>query len=418
MKPEYIKKKGRFQTVIVACLATLIFGGAVGFGGSQLLIEVLKITDSSSSAQKTPSGRSSPKDVDRSNLPDVLQQPDSEYNSGEESGTGVPKTQSGKRKLEFGEEYNAEELYAELSDTVVGIKTASSGNKTFDAVTADIIGSGVVISEEGFIITCAHVVGDAKKVFVVLDDYDDPTAVPHEYEAKVYGSDIPSDLAILKIERNEPFKFAEIGKSDDLRPGQTVVAIGNPVGLIKTMTQGIVSGLQRDLGDNPYMLPSIQTDAALNPGNSGCPLFNMRGEVVGIVNIKLVYDTQIDNLGFAISIDEAMPIISDLTQNGAVTSRPMLGIKGREVVPYFDDVSGFLIESVSPGTPAAESGLSRGDIIIAINGEEVEVAADIQNILKDLSIGDVVTVKVIRYNNFGETNEMEFKFALTSATID
>ncbi|MCL1904069.1 MAG: trypsin-like peptidase domain-containing protein [Oscillospiraceae bacterium] len=408
MKPEYIKKKGRFQTVFISCLATIIFGGAVGFGGSWLLTEVVKIVDISSSSQVQSNGgkRAAAKDnVDRNNIPDVLLQP--ELDNSNEAAFEKPPVHE--RELRSGD-YNAAELYADLNDTVVGIKTGAGDE-------SGIVGSGVIISEDGFIITCAHVVDGSEKIFVVIDDYNDPSAKPHEYEATLYGSDTPSDLAVLKIERDEAFKYAEIGKSSDLRIGQTVVAIGNPVGLIKTMTQGIISGLQRELDDgNPYMLPSIQTDAALNPGNSGCPLFNMQGEVIGIVNIKLVYDTAIDNLGFAISIDEAMPIITDLTQFGAVTTRAMLGITGREVIPYYDDFSGFLVETVRPGTPAAESGLARNDIIIAINGKDVATAADIQNIIKDLSIGDVVTVKVIRYNNFGESNEIEIKFALTNAT--
>jgi serine protease Do len=405
MKREYIKKKGRFQTVLVACLITIAFGGAVGLGGARLFIDVMRIVDGNySGTQRPQSTRAS--DIDRNNIPDILDGVP-EINSADNTSRTPPPT----RPLAAGEEYSAAELYEMLSDTVVGIKLVSTG-----IVPSEIIGSGVVISEDGFIITCAHVVNDADKVVVVVDDYDDPTAKPHEYEAVVYGSDVPSDLAVIKIERDEPFKYAEIGSSSGLRIGETVVAIGNPVGLIKTMTQGIVSGLQRDLGDNPYMLPSIQTDAALNPGNSGCPLFNMRGEIVGIVNIKLVYGSQLDNLGFAISIDEAMPIITELTRHGFVTSRAMLGITGREVSTlYGSEFDGFLVETVRQGTPAAQSGLSRGDIIIAINSSSVEAAADVQNILKELSVGDTVTVKVIRYNNYGESNEMEFRFALTSS---
>ncbi|MCL2071224.1 MAG: trypsin-like peptidase domain-containing protein [Oscillospiraceae bacterium] len=395
MKRVYIKKKGKFKTVLITCLATVVFGGAVGLGGSQLLIEALQITDN---FQRNPTPRS---DINRDNLPDVFN------STAAAESPGLPSTRSPLSSTQ----YTAEEIYEMLSDTVVGIKTASMGISE----TSEVIGSGVVISEDGFIITCAHVIDGASKVVVVVDDYDNPNALPHEYEATVYGSDSPSDLAVIKIERDEPFSYAKIGNSSDLAPGQTVVAIGNPVGLMKTVTQGIVSGLQRDLGDNPYMLPSIQTDAALNPGNSGCPLFNMRGEIVGIVNSKLVYGSQLDNLGFAISITEAMPIITELTSHGFVTSRAMLGITGRELSPMYGEPEGFWVETVRPGTPAAESGLSRGDIIISINGEKVAVASDIQSIMKDLNVGDVVTVRVIRYNNFGESQELDIKFALTSA---
>ena len=401
MKKDYIKRKAKLTTAIAACAATIIFGASIGFGGSQLLVEAMRVADGygQNSPRVSPN---IPDDIDRVNVPDVLKPGGSDSN-GETSGS------SNISSVRPGEEMNAEELYAKLSDTVVGIKITQRGSSEL----TDIIGSGVIISEDGFIITCAHVIDDAEKVFVVVDDYDDPNAKPHEYEAMVYGFDSPSDLAVIKItNEDKKFKYAEIGRSSELRTGQTVVAIGNPLGLVKTMTQGIISGLQRDLNDNPYMLPSIQTDAALNPGNSGCPLFNMRGEIVGIVNIKLVYGTQLDNLGFAISIDEAMPIISELTQHGAVTTRAMLGITGRE---YSWEIQGFLVETIRQGTPAAKSGLARGDIITAINGTTVAVASDIQNILKDLSIGDEVTVRVVRHNNYGDAQNMEFKFELTRA---
>jgi serine protease Do len=410
MKKEqnYIKRTGRMQTVVASCLATIVFGAVVGFGGSQLLVEAMRIADGSHSAQRNQS-RGAAGDVDRSNLPDVFTQPDTEFNSADNNSD----VSESARDTSSGEYYTAAELYEKLSDTVVGIKIAAAGQS--ETAEIPIVGSGVIITEDGFIITCAHVVDGADKVFVVADDNDET----HEFEAAVYGSDSHTDLAIIKIERDAPFKFAKIGSSSDLRIGDTVVAIGNPVGLIKTMTQGIVSGLQRDLGENPFMLPSIQTDAALNPGNSGCPLFNMRGEIVGIVNIKLVYGSQLDNLGFAISITEAMPIIAELTQHGAVTSRPMLGITGREVSALFgSEYDGFLVETVRPGTPAARSGLSRNDIIIAINGESVAFASDIQSIMKDLNVGDTVTVTVVRYNNYGESQELDLMFALTSTSME
>jgi serine protease Do len=339
---------------------------------------------------------SNPTNADRENLPDVLRNP-SENNV----------TTRGNND----DEYTAAQLFAKFSDTVVGIKLGHSRETT------GIVGSGVVISEEGFILTCEHVIRDADKVIVVLDDYDDPT-VKHEFEATVFGADRATDLAVIKIEGDKPFKYAAIGGSSNLVPGQIVVAIGNPVGLEKTITQGIISGLQRDIDENnAYMLPSIQTDAALNPGNSGGPLFDMHGNVVGIVNIKLV-STSLDNLGFAISIDEALPIIEDLAKNGNVTTRPMLGITAREISPWDTSTSvdeGLVVETVRPGTPAAESGLSRGDIIVRVDGESVASIADIQNVIKHKGVGDEVELTVIRYNNYGERSRFRLKFGLTTA---
>jgi len=397
---DYIKKKGKIKTAIAACLATMIFGGAVGFGSSQLLIGIMEATNAYQ--RMAGSQGESPSDsLNRDNLPAVLN-PDSEEKTVNTETSVITPGSSGS-------EYTAAELFEKLSDTIVGIKVGSRPD--------DIIGSGVMISEEGFIITCAHVVDGADKVVVVVDDYKNPKK-QHEYDAIVFGSDAPTDLAVIKVERKEAFRFAAIGGSSELKVGQAVVAIGNPLGLEKTITQGIVSGLQRDLGENPYMIPSIQTDAALNPGNSGGPLFDMSGNVVGIVNIKLVYGSQLDNLGFAISIDEARPVIEDLAENGNVTTRAMLGITARELSPYdyLEGVKeGLLVDTVRPGTPAAESGLSRGDIITRIDGEKVASVSDIQKIIKDKKVGDSVDVTVIRYNNFGESSTIKISFALTGS---
>jgi serine protease Do len=382
---KYIMKKGKLRTVIAACLATVVLGSAVGFGSSQIIIDVMRIIADENRSNNTPSAISL-------------------------SAAGI--TTSGTTD---GDELTAIELYARLSDTVVGIKVVNR----FGEIT-DIIGSGVLTSADGFIITCAHVIDGAQEVWVVVDDYEE-AGVQHEYEATVLGADTPTDLAMLKIERDMQFKFARIGKSSELMVGQSVVAIGNPLGLHKTMTKGIVSGLGRDLGENTYMLPSIQTDAALNPGNSGCPLFDMYGNIVGIVNIKLVSGSSIDNLGFAISIDEAQPVLAELVEHGLVFSRAMLGITALEITPYnrakFGGAVeyGMEVETIRAGTPAAASGLSRGDVIIAIDGNKVANVGDIQSIVKNKSVGDNITVTVIRFDNQGKSTEINITFALTNA---
>jgi len=406
-KIEYIKKHGKLKTIIIGCLATLIVGTAIGYGSSQIFIAITDIIDDGLSM--SPRSNPSPSDnVDRSNLPDIF-----EYNSANAVNPTAPSSSPPPDG-----EYSGMELFAKMSDTVVGIKILRSG--IIGEGMTDVIGSGVIISDDGFIITCAHVIDDAQKVMVVVDDYDDPT-VQHEYEAKIYGSDVPTDLAVLKVERKDAFRFARIGNSATLKVGQNVAAIGNPLGLEKTMTKGIVSGLQRDLRENTYMLPSIQTDAALNPGNSGCPLFDMQGRIVGIVNIKLVYGSQPDNLGFAISINDAMPIIDDLMKHGYVTSRAMLGITAQEITSMnmrtlgVSVESGLYVETIRKGTPAAQSDLSRGDVITKIDGEKVATITDVQKIIKDKSVGDDVEVTIMRYDNQGDGKEMKLTFALASA---
>jgi len=381
---KYINKS-KFKTAVAACLVTVIFGTIVGYGSSQLVIGIMQLVDGNSSVSQL---RRNPNNPNRNFLVSDI--------------TTLGTTD---------EELSGVELFERLSDTVVGIKLVNKGSSE----PTDIIGSGVITSFDGFIITCAHVIENADKVIVVVDDYDDP-AVSHEYEAEVLGEDKPTDLAVLKITRDEVFKYAKIGRSSDLKVGQYVAAIGNPVGMYKTMTKGIISGLQRDLKENAYMLPSIQTDAALNPGNSGCPLFDMYGNVVGIVNIKLVSGSNIDNLGFAISIDEAQQVISELVAHGLVSSRPMLGIEAQEISAYnraiYGVEHGLIVIKVREGSPAAAAGLSRDDVIIKIDGQDVKVISDIQNITKEKSVGDIVTVTVVRHDRIGRSEEIEIKFAL------
>ncbi|MCL2633057.1 MAG: trypsin-like peptidase domain-containing protein [Oscillospiraceae bacterium] len=408
MNNETVNKKGKLSTVIIITLAVILVSGAIGFGGSQLHIGIINILEGSYPRGGT-TYEISTFDRNRDSLPFIPENTSftADFTPAVDTLTAPANTTP----------YTGRELYKAVSDTVVGIKIYQSG---WFAGETDVIGSGVIFTTDGFVITCEHVIAGAEKVYVVVNDYDDPS-IKHEYEAVVYGADQPTDLAVLKIERKEPFKAAAIGFSSELEVGQYVFAIGNPVGLEKTMTMGIVSGLQRDLGDETYELPSIQTDAALNMGNSGCPLFDEFGNVVGIVNKKIVYYSQIDNLGFAISIDEAKPIINELMLNGAVTNRPMLGITAREINPYnymsfgVDVTEGLYVDSVRQGSPAAESGLSRGDIIIKIDGKDVASVYEVQSVIKSKSAGDIVEVTIIRYDNYGGSEEMKLKFALISS---
>ncbi|MCL1832086.1 MAG: trypsin-like peptidase domain-containing protein [Oscillospiraceae bacterium] len=390
---NYIWKQVSIKFAALFCVGTLTVGGLAGFGGSRIAIEMLNLISGTSSGSSgyTGNGDNGPY------IPDDLNRA---------IWQGVP---SEKRPSEA---FDAATLFENRGLTVVGVKLIRDVYGTTE--TTDIIGSGVLVSEDGFILTNAHVIEGGTEAIVVVDDYDNP-AIKNEYKAEIFGYDTATDLALLKIERPEPFRFSPIGKSGDLRVGQSVVIIGNPMGLEKSITQGIVSGLKREIGDNPFMLPSIQTDAAVNPGNSGGPMFNMYGEVVGIVNIKYVSaGGMLDNLGFAIPIDEAMTVIDDLAKHGKVMSRPMLGITAQ---PYNDgEYSGLEVLSVTPGTPAAKSGLSRNDIITHIEGEIVNGVPDIQAVLRGKNVGDEITLTIIRYNNAGVPSEKTLRFELISAS--
>ena len=231
------------------------------------------------------------------------------------------------------------------------------------------------------------------------------------------GKDQATDLAVLKIERSQPYTAVPLGNSDSLNIGQQVCAIGNPAGLSKTLTGGYISGLNRFTSEKGYVLSSIQTDAAINPGNSGGGLFDMYGNVIGIVNSKIVAsDSSIENLGFAITINDAKPIISDLINYGFVKGRPVLGITTQQVNDY--NFKGLLVVEIDQNAPVAQSELKVNDIITAVNGEAVTAVEDVQELTKGMKAGDKITVKVLRpvkisSGYFSQTSYEEHEFEVT-----
>ncbi|MBR4079113.1 MAG: trypsin-like peptidase domain-containing protein [Christensenellaceae bacterium] len=253
-------------------------------------------------------------------------------------------------------------------------------------------GSGIILTEDGYISTNAHVVSGADLIKVVLSD-------DTLYEAKLIGIDMDTDLAVIKIDA-QGLTPAELGNSDELNVGQYVMAIGNPGGLefSSTVTLGIVSAVNRplQLEENGYSMNTIQTDAAINPGNSGGALVNMNGQVIGINSAKYAA-TGYEGLGFAISINEALPIIKDLMDYGKVMGRSMLGVSGIMLddltAEHYDLVEGFYIyelENPDAGT------LRAGDIITKINDTKVTADNVIKNALKDIKPGENITVEYYR----------------------
>ena len=251
-------------------------------------------------------------------------------------------------------------------------------------------GSGVIISSDGYILTNNHVVDGAKEVTVTLAD-------KQEYKAKVVGLDPKTDLAVLKINAKKPLPSAKLGDSDTLKVGEWVVAIGNPFGLSRTVTSGIVSAKERVIGAGPYD-DFIQTDASINPGNSGGPLFNMTGEVVGI-NTAIIPQGQ--GIGFAIPVNTAKPLIPQLISKGKVT-RGFLGVNIQSITPdlakglNLDETKGALVADVVSGTPAEKAGIKRGDVIVAFNGKSVEDSHDLPAMVAVTPIGKKVPMTIIR----------------------
>jgi serine protease Do len=254
-------------------------------------------------------------------------------------------------------------------------------------------GSGFIISPEGYIITNNHVVEGADKIKVKLAD-------GNEYDAKAVGMDPKTDLAIVKIDGVKNLQALSLGSSEDLKVGSWVVAVGSPFGFEQTVTQGIVSGKGRVIGSGPYD-DFIQTDASINPGNSGGPLINMQGEVVGI-NSAIYPNGQ--GIGFAIPIDMAKSIVPQLEENGSVT-RGWLGVGIQEITPALGksfglkDRTGVLVADVSEGTPAAEAGIKRGDVLLQFDGKNVSEPKDLSLIVASTSVGKAVSVKLLRDGN-------------------
>jgi serine protease Do len=275
------------------------------------------------------------------------------------------------------------------------------------------VGSGFVMSREGYILTNNHVVEDAGQIKVKL-------ANGKEYEGKIVGRDPKTDLALVKIEGVSDLHPLKLGNSEDLKVGSWVVAIGSPFGLEQTVTAGIVSAKGRVIGSGPYD-NFIQTDASINPGNSGGPLINMKGEVVGI-NTAIIASGQ--GIGFAIPINMAKEIAPQLQEKGHVT-RGWLGVSIQEVTPElaksFDlkEKKGALVSQVVSGSPAEKAGIEQGDIILEFDGKEVSDAKDLPRIVASTPIGKVVTIKLLRngkaLDRQVKVSEMEEKVEVTKA---
>ena len=261
------------------------------------------------------------------------------------------------------------------------------------------VGSGFIVSADGYILTNAHVVDDANEVTVKLTD-------KREFKAKVIGVDRRTDVALVKIDaRNLP--MVRIGDASKARVGEWVAAIGSPFGLENTVTAGIISAKSRSLPDENYV-PFIQTDVAINPGNSGGPLFNMAGEVIGINSQIYSRTGGYMGLSFAVPIEVAMKVKTDLQKYGKV-SRGRLGVTIQGVTRELADsfglkkAQGALVSAVEPKSPADKAGVKTGDIILAVDGRAIENSIDLPRMIGESRPGTAVTLKIWRQ---GETQEL------------
>jgi serine protease Do len=266
------------------------------------------------------------------------------------------------------------------------------------------MGSGFIVTDDGYILTNAHVVGDADEITVRLTDR-------REFPAKLVGADKRTDVAVIKIEAAD-LPVVSIGDPTNLKTGEWVLAIGSPFGLANTATAGIVSATSRSVGGGSPV-PFIQTDVAVNPGNSGGPLFNLNGEVVGINSMIFSQSGGYMGISFAVPIDEAMQVRDQLVKTGKVV-RGRIGVGVQDVDAalarsfQLDKPRGALVSFVEPDSPAQKAGVKPGDVVLGVNGKEVEQSADLSNTIADIKPGSNAKLSVWRS---GKPRDLDVKVA-------
>ena len=361
--PRKHKRKGSGAKVAALCLVCALVGGVVGGGGVAVATGALN-----GGTSTIYEGTRTPTTVSVANV------------------TG-------------NELLTAPEIYAAYVGSTVGITTEIvTTNGWGQPVSSAAAGSGFVITSDGYILTNYHVIEDANTIKV---SFVDGTS----YDAELVGGEEENDIAVLKIDATGLTPVI-IGDSDNVRVGEQVVAIGNPLGeLTYSMTSGIISARDRSITmENGEVMNMLQTDTAINSGNSGGPLFDMYGQVIGITSAKLSGSSSssatIEGLGFAIPINDVKDMVADIMENGYVTGKPYLGITvstvPQTVAERYGISQGALVESVDPASCAAAAGLQEGDIITALNGTTVVSSAELIEQKKNYQAGDTVTMEVER----------------------
>ena len=294
-------------------------------------------------------------------------------------------------------ELSLQELYQNCSPSIVAISGYVDGKTGYSW------GTGVVLSQDGLILTNTHVIEDCDRATVTL--YDDSV-----YEAKLVGADAISDVAVLKIEATG-LPAASFGDSGSLMVGDRVAAIGNPLGetFRMTLTDGIISAIERGINYNGHSMTLLQTNTALNEGNSGGPLFNMYGQVVGVTNMKMMSSySSIEGIGFAIPSSTVKSVVNALVAEGEVRGRPSVGITiggiPDNASEHYNIPGGVYVSDVTKGSDAEAKGIQVGDIITAVNGQPVSTVDEVGAIKNQLNVGDSMTFTIWRE---GETFDVD-----------
>ena len=362
------------------------YGGMIAVAAALLLLISGMVTVQrlrEEPAQETMAETVSEVMPEESQAPEATAVPSPIANTGAVIGTGKQLTITETN----GQELSLQEIYKKTIPSVVSIiVTSSSGTST---------GTGIIMTADGYIITNYHVAGSSQQITVLLHNDE-------EYIAQVVGGDETSDLMVLKVAA-EDLTPAEFGDSTTAEVGDTVVAIGDPLGieLRGTMTDGIICGLYRDIQVGDRTMTLMQHNAALNSGNSGGPLVNMMGQVIGINTMKMTSSyTDVEGLGFAIPISTAKPILDELMEKGYVSGRPAFGFTveelGARVMLYYSLPGRLYIRSVEPNTDAYAQGIRAGDIITAIEGVGVTTLDEFNTVKNNYMAGDTVELTINR----------------------
>ena len=294
------------------------------------------------------------------------------------------------------------DIYEMACQQVVGISTEVTSTNVFgQVVTGSVSGTGFFISADGYILTNNHVVEkaytDSLPIIVMLHDGT-------EYQASIVGVEPDNDIAVLKIDISR-HSFAALGNSDSMKVGESIYVVGNPLGeLTYTMTGGIISALDRDIAvESNASINMFQIDASVNSGNSGGPVYNSLGQVVGVVTAKY-QSTGVEGLSFAIPVNDAARIADELIDHGYVSGKPYLGITVRtmteQYASYYNSVVGAYVYSVDPASCAAKAGMEQGDVITKLNDKDIKTTADLTSAKSDYRAGDTVTVTVYRNGKY------------------
>ena len=297
-----------------------------------------------------------------------------------------------------GEVKNAAQVYAENLDSIVTIQTEVITQNFFQQAVGVVMGSGFVISEDGYILTNAHVIEGATKINVTFASGD-------TFEAQVVGKEEDNDLAVIKIEPTFELKPVVMGNSDAIVIGEDVFAIGNPLGeLTFSITKGIVSAIDRQVQIDTFnSINMFQVDCAVNQGNSGGPIFNAYGEVIGIVSAKYASET-IEGLGFCIPITDALNIVTDLIQYGKVVDKAYMGIQVTDIsetmIQQYNMVAGAYVSVIDEGSCAQKAGLKIGDIIVELGDTKVDSVNALLIAKREYKAGDSASIKVYRSGEY------------------